>query len=170
MKNIHFVITLMFVLIFSLLTGCSNESDDEKKAIRVATKYKEMEYKVDDYTKLTFPESYQAKGDEIKPFMADEFYLSKMKSRDPGLPLQIAQVEQSNIKAQQIQIISAHDEENGVMSLNYELSLILTTELGTSKEIRITGTLTMIKDNEEWKVKYDKNHNLKDLTNLAYQK
>ncbi|WP_308635789.1 hypothetical protein [Paenibacillus silvisoli] len=102
--------------------------------------------------------------------MTNEFYIGKMQSREPGFPLQIAQSEQSIINVEQIHINSAQDEENGVMSLNYELVLVLTNHQGTRKGIKITGVLTMIKVKEEWKVKYDKNNNLKDIINLVYKK
>ncbi|MFC4809715.1 hypothetical protein [Paenibacillus sp. GCM10023250] len=169
-KYLGTVTIIIFVLIFSILVGCSSENSDDKEAIQVATKYKETEYKVDDYHKVTLPEGIQAKADETKPYVTNDFYNSQMANRVTGLPLQIAQSEKSSIKADKIHFESAQNEESGVKSLSYDLVLELTNDQGTSKEIKITGVLTMTKVNEEWKVKYDVNHNLNELSNLAQAK
>ncbi|SFJ55982.1 hypothetical protein SAMN02799624_05026 [Paenibacillus sp. UNC496MF] len=166
-KYLSKVTVITFFLICSILVGCSNENPEEKDAIQVATKYKEIEYKVNGYHKVIIPEDIQAIADETKPYVTEDFFNSQIANRVTGLSLQIARSEKSSIKADKIHFESAQDEENGVLGLDYDLVLVLTNDQGTSKEIKLTGVLTMIKVNGKWKVKYDVNHNLKDLLNLA---
>ncbi|WP_438347850.1 hypothetical protein ACP8HI_19600 [Paenibacillus sp. FA6] len=161
------------ILTCSLLlmaSGCSSESD-EAAAIKVGKSLKMMQYQVqvadieteiediskEQEAKLKVQEAY-------KPFLTEKGYIAFVANRQSGIASQYARKNKLNTQVKKIKFENMEQDnmEKDTFSFRYSIDIELSpSELTSSRGHSVvtkTGHMTIVKEDNEWKV-------LKDLDN-----
>lgn len=142
------VLVLLFTLILSACTSNDRDLDD---AIKVAKEYKTMEYKADkpEPNEKISIEDIQAKQEAVKPLMTTVFFDQNVITRTYQNGFLIANYKQSEVEMNDLELTKKNQTDHEI-----ELSYTGTLTFGT-EQIDLHGDITMVKDNDTWKVNKD---------------
>lgn len=144
----------ILILFFLLLTGCS-ASFDEQAAIETATKFKEIQYNIIDYTDIDNQGEYERDLlKKLEPYLTKEEYNNFAANRSAGVAAFIAKNYKTNIYLEDITFEkNQEDKEKGMVGYRYTMTLKLSGEV--NKTITEQGIMVLIQTEEGWKISYD---------------
>lgn len=164
------VVVGSFILTCSMLlmaSGCSTESD-EAAAIRVGEALKKQQYEIQnsatDNENNTLEQEIQdllKEQEEYKPFLTEKGYEAFVANRQNAIATTYAVKNKVNMKVNKMRFenMNQGNMEKDTFSFRYSIDIELSpSELTSSRGTSIvtkTGHMTVVKENDEWKVLKD---------------
>lgn len=165
--------------------GETANTEQLKAATAVAQKYKETQYKVDDYTQLQLdypedqeitsetitnedgsihlPPAMQEQYDRLQPYCTEKALDREFMNRTLILPQQIAVTHKTNLNSANLELQADPVlKVNGILEIEYTMDI---QQQSNDKNLSLAGTLQLQEINGELKIINDA-YNKTDLSNL----
>lgn len=133
------------------ITKENKNDSDIQNVIQVATQFKNTELEVSDYNKSITPDWVEQRKGKLEPLMTKSFLKEQTDNRRIALPLELASLEKTTLTLEDLQIKEKSATKESI-ELTYSGNLILKDK---SEKIPLEGQLTLLKENDTWKVNND---------------
>ncbi|MGG1444677.1 hypothetical protein ABE354_22000 [Brevibacillus laterosporus] len=160
------------VLVFILLVGCSSTSSVESDALTMLTNYKKAQYELSynqiadgNYDKLTSDgekananlQVIKGINEKVKPFLTEKEYEIFLKNRTSQLTLDAVINQKYDIKVEKLELNETTLENNNQSIVGHYSMVLKLISISDKSEKLITknGQLTLIKENDSWKIDRD---------------
>ncbi|WP_024985529.1 hypothetical protein [Brevibacillus borstelensis] len=138
-----------------ILYGCSSPVPTEKEGEELLTGFIKAKYELDqkDMSINDVSELYPVIAERVKPYLTEQEHANFVKNREAGTTIDVARDKQT-IKIKELKISKIEPSaDHKSLNVDYTLSFVGTnTENGTSIEHQATGQVTLVKENDSWKI------------------
>ncbi|WP_211746988.1 hypothetical protein [Paenibacillus sp. Marseille-Q4541] len=133
------------------MSGCSTKESDINKAIQVAKEYKTLELEASKPAQNTevSMEQIRNKEESVKPLMTSVFFEQNAASRTYQRAFAISQYKQSEIVVSDLEFTKKNQSDDEI-ELSYKGTMSFAKE-----QIALDGIITLLKENDAWKVNND---------------